>query len=73
MGASMYRSPRRASFLGRFQVRLATTNVSAEIRLELRAKTSANREVDGKASGKSGKEDAGLMEFLADRLINVVN
>jgi hypothetical protein len=32
--------------------------------LEIRAKTLANLEVDGKASGKPGKKDAGVMGFL---------
>jgi integrase/recombinase XerD len=45
-------------------VSLATTNVYAEVDLEMKAKALANCEVDGKASGKPWKEDAGLMDFL---------
>jgi integrase/recombinase XerD len=45
-------------------VSLATTNVYAEVDLEMKAKALANCEVDGQASGKPWKEDAGLMDFL---------
>ena len=36
----------------------------AEVHLEFKAKTSVNREVDGQASSKPGKKDAGLIDFL---------
>jgi integrase/recombinase XerD len=38
--------------------------VYAEVDLEMKAKALANCEVDGQASGKPWKEDAGLMDFL---------
>jgi len=45
-------------------VSLATTNVYAEVDLEMNAKALAHCEVEGKQSSKPWKEDAGLMEFL---------
>ncbi|MGP0068299.1 MAG: tyrosine-type recombinase/integrase [Isosphaeraceae bacterium] len=45
-------------------VSLATTNVYAEVDLEMKAKALANCEVDGQATGKRWKEDASLMDFL---------
>jgi site-specific recombinase XerD len=45
-------------------VSLATTNVYAEVDLEMKAKALANCEVEGKTSGKPWKGDAGLMDFL---------
>ena len=45
-------------------VSLATTNVYAEVDLEMKAKALANCEVEGEQTGKPWKEDAGLMEFL---------
>ena len=45
-------------------VSLATTNVYAEVDLEMKAKALANCEVDGQSSGKQWKKDAGLMDFL---------
>jgi integrase/recombinase XerD len=45
-------------------VSLATTNVYAEVDLEMKAKALANCEVDGQPSGPPWKEDAGLMHFL---------
>jgi integrase/recombinase XerD len=45
-------------------VSLATTNVYAEVDLEMKAKALANCEVEGEASGKAWKEDAGLMDSL---------
>ena len=45
-------------------VSLTTTNVYAEVDLEMKAKALANCEVEGEQSSKSWKEDAGLMEFL---------
>jgi integrase/recombinase XerD len=45
-------------------VSLATTNVYAEVDLEMKAKALANCEVEGKPGGKPWKEDAGLMDFL---------
>jgi integrase/recombinase XerD len=45
-------------------VSLATTNVYAEVDLEMKAKALANCEVDGKTDGKPWKEDLGLMDFL---------
>jgi site-specific recombinase XerD len=45
-------------------VSLATTNVYAEVDLEMKAKALANCEVEGKTSGKPWKKDAGLMDFL---------
>jgi integrase/recombinase XerD len=44
-------------------VSLATTNVYAEVDLEMKAKMFVNCEVDGEASGEPWKEDAGLMDF----------
>jgi len=41
-------------------VSLATTNVHAEVDLEIKAKVLA----DGKTNGKLCKEDTGLMDFL---------
>ena len=43
---------------------LATTNVDAEVDLEIKAKALANCEDHGQASGKPWKEDVGLMDFL---------
>lgn len=45
-------------------VSLATTNVYAEVDLEMKAKALANCEVDGQSGDKPWKEDAGLMAFL---------
>ena len=45
-------------------VSLATTNVYAEVDLEMKAKALANCEVAGGKEGVPWKEDAGLMEFL---------
>jgi site-specific recombinase XerC len=50
------------SWLG--HVSLATTNVYAEVDLEIKAKALANCEVESKADGKPWKEDAALMDFL---------
>jgi integrase/recombinase XerD len=45
-------------------VSLATTNVYAEVDLEMKAKALANCEVDGKTSSKPWKGEVGLMAFL---------
>ena len=45
-------------------VSLATTNVYAEVDLEMKAKALANCEVEGEEDGAPWKEDQGLMEFL---------
>jgi site-specific recombinase XerD len=45
-------------------VSLATTNVYAEVDLEMKAKALANCEVKGQGSQKPWREDKGLMEFL---------
>jgi integrase/recombinase XerD len=45
-------------------VSLRTTNVYAEVDLEMKAKALARCEVEGQASGEPWKEDAGLMDFL---------
>jgi site-specific recombinase XerD len=45
-------------------VSLTTTNVYAEVDLEMKAKALAKCEVEGKPGGKPWKEDAGLMDFL---------
>ena len=45
-------------------VSLATTNVYAEVDLEMKAKALANCEVEGESGGKPWKEDPGLMAFL---------
>jgi site-specific recombinase XerD len=45
-------------------VSLATTNIYAEVDLEMKAKALANCEVAGAKDGVPWKEDAGLMEFL---------
>ncbi len=45
-------------------VSLTTTNVYAEVDLEMKAKALANCEVEGKPGGKPWKEDTGLMDFL---------
>jgi site-specific recombinase XerD len=45
-------------------VSLATTNVYAEVDLEMKAKALANCEVEGETSGKPWKEDMRLMDFL---------
>lgn len=45
-------------------VSLATTNVYAEVDLEMKAKALANCEIEGKTDAVSWKKDAGLMEFL---------
>jgi integrase/recombinase XerD len=45
-------------------VSLATTNVYAEIDLEMKANALANCEVASNSSGKPWKEDEGLMNFL---------
>jgi site-specific recombinase XerD len=46
-------------------VSLATTNVYAEVDLEMKAKALANCEVDDAGSEKPWKEDKGLMSFLS--------
>ena len=43
---------------------LATTNVDAEVDLEMKAKALANCEDHGQASGQPRTEDGGLMDFL---------
>lgn len=45
-------------------VSLATTNIYAEVDLEMKAKALANCEVAGETGDAPWKEDAGLMEFL---------
>ncbi len=45
-------------------VSLATTNVYAEVDLEMKAKALANCEVDAAEPGKPWHQDAGVMEFL---------
>jgi integrase/recombinase XerD len=45
-------------------VSLTTTNVYAEVDLEMKAKALANCEVEGQANSGPWKEDKGLMEFL---------
>jgi integrase/recombinase XerD len=45
-------------------VSLITTNVYAEVDLEMKAKALDNCEVEGKKGGISWKEDKGLMDFL---------
>lgn len=45
-------------------VSLATTNIYAEVDLEMKAKALANCEVAGETGDTPWKEDAGLMEFL---------
>ncbi len=45
-------------------VSLATTNVYAEVDLEMKAKALANCEVEGKKKTTPWKKDKGLMEFL---------
>ena len=45
-------------------VSLTTTNIYAEVDLEMKAKALANCEVEGEQSSKPWKEDVGLMEFL---------
>jgi site-specific recombinase XerD len=45
-------------------VSLKTTNVYAEVDLEMKAKALATCQVEGEEKGKSRKEDPGLMEFL---------
>jgi site-specific recombinase XerD len=45
-------------------VSLTTTNVYAEVDLEMKAKALANCEVEGEKKGRTWKEDKGLMEFL---------
>jgi integrase/recombinase XerD len=47
-------------------VSLTTTNVYAEVDLEMKAKALANCEIAGEADGRPWKEDAGLMEFLRE-------
>ena len=42
---------------------LSTTNVYAEVDLEMKAKVRANCEVKGKTPKKRWREDKGLMEF----------
>ena len=42
----------------------ATTNVYAEVDLEMKAKALANCEVEERGSSTPWKEDKGLMEFL---------
>jgi len=43
---------------------LATTNIYAEVDLDMKAKALANCEVKGQGSHKPWREDKGLMEFL---------
>ena len=45
-------------------VSLRTTNVYAEVDLEMKAKALARCEVEGQANGEPWKEDASLMDFL---------
>ena len=45
-------------------VSLTTTNVYAEVDLEMKAKALANCEVEGQENSGPWKEDKGLMEFL---------
>jgi integrase/recombinase XerD len=45
-------------------VSLATTNVYAEVDLEMKAKALANCEIAAEKNGQPWREDAGLMEFL---------
>jgi integrase/recombinase XerD len=45
-------------------VSLTTTNVYAEVDLEMKAKALANCEVVAEQNGAPWKEDKGLMEFL---------
>jgi hypothetical protein len=45
-------------------VSLATTNVYAEVDLEMKAKALANCAVEGAEAPKPWREDKGLMEFL---------
>ena len=45
-------------------VSLATTNVYAEVDLEMKAKALANCEIKEEGSPKPYREDKGLMEFL---------
>ena len=45
-------------------VSLSTTNVYAEVDLEMKAKALANCEVEGGGGTKPWREDKGLMEFL---------
>jgi site-specific recombinase XerD len=45
-------------------VSLSTTNIYAEVDLEMKAKALANCEIGGGGSQKPWREDAGLMEFL---------
>src|SRR5262249_60362075 len=45
-------------------VSLRTTNVYAEVDLEMKARALARCEVEGQADGQPWKEDAGLMDFL---------
>ena len=46
-------------------VSLETTNVYAEVDLEMKAKALANCDVDGVPNGKPWKEEVGLMQFLS--------
>ncbi len=45
-------------------VSLVTTNVYAEVDLEMKAKALANCEINEQGSQKPCREDKGLMEFL---------
>jgi integrase/recombinase XerD len=45
-------------------VSVATTNVYAEVDLEMKAKALANCELCGQVGGRPWREDAGLKEFL---------
>jgi integrase/recombinase XerD len=45
-------------------VLLATTNMFAEVDMEMKAKALANCEVASNSSGKPWKEDEGLRNFL---------
>ena len=45
-------------------VSLRTTNIYAEVDLEMKAKALAHCEVEGEGTQKPWREDKGLMEFL---------
>jgi integrase/recombinase XerD len=50
--------------LGRLHVSLNTTNVYADVDLEMKAKALATCEVHGAVPSKHWKKDASLMQFL---------
>ena len=52
------------NFTGNPAVSLATTNVYAEVDLEMKTKALANCEIKEEGSPKPYREDKGLMEFL---------